>query len=270
MNKAQQDSASELKFTPIPIFSSNYVWLIQHEDEREVYITDPGDAGPVLEYLSEHGLNLKGILVTHSHNDHIGGIDQILSRYQSPVYGPKSPRIPNVDFILGESDSLELWPGIEAKILHLPGHLPEHIAFFIATSNKTYSLLCGDVIFSSGCGRMFSGPAHTFHQSLQRVAALPEGTEIYCAHEYTLDNIRFAKHVEPKNLDLDLKQREAERKLQQSACSLPTSVGMELRTNPFLRTDNDDIQSRLESLVGQRPETEVETFAALRRLKDSF
>lgn len=267
---AQQESSSKLQFTPIPIFSSNYVWLTQLSGKNEVYITDPGDAEPVLRYLANHNLIPKGILITHSHQDHIGGIDRIKAEHPVPVYGPACGAIPQVDIALGESDKLTLWPGVKADIMHLPGHLPEHIAFFITSEGTRHSLLCGDILFSSGCGRMFTGPAPTYYNSLSRVAALPEDTEVYGAHEYTLDNIRFAAHIEPQNTDIDRKRLETERRIRESGCSLPTTIGNELLTNPFLRADREDIKARLASITGRKPETDTDTFAAIRRLKDVF
>ena len=260
----------KLKFTPIPIFSSNYVWVIEHGTDKQAYIVDPGSSDEVLSYLEKTGLALCGILITHSHNDHIGGVNDIIKQKQAPVYGPKSERIPQVTHTLADADSFELWPEITARILHLPGHLPEHIVFFVEQDNQAPALFCGDVLFSSGCGRMFSGPAETYQHSLSRLASLPEATRIFCAHEYTRDNIRFAKHIEPHNQALDEKDAQAKRQIEQRGTSLPTTLGEELHTNPFLRTKNQELLTRLCELSGEEAKTEVEAFALLRALKDRF
>lgn len=272
LNLSEQQESSDplVKFTSIPILSSNYVWLVRRKNSNEVYVVDPGRADEAIDFIETHGLKPKGILITHSHHDHIGGIDDFKKRYDVPVCGPKCSSIPQVTLCFGDKDKLELWPGVSATIMHLPGHLPEHIAYFIQTEGHAPSLLCGDVLFSSGCGRMFTGPAATFQASLARIAALPPETEIYCAHEYTQSNIEFAKHIEPSNLDLERKASHVAKRIGDGGCSLPTTVREELLTNPFLRTNHPDVIAKIEKLTGERPNDEAESFAALRRLKDAF
>ena len=265
-----------MKFTPIPIFTSNYVWVIEHTEHKEAYIVDPGRAEEVNEYLTTKNLTLKGVLVTHSHNDHIGGINQMATASSSTVYGPYCEGIPQVSRPLIDGDQFELWPATElcpainAEVMHLPGHLPEHIVFLISMPSEPPALFCGDVLFSSGCGRMFSGPANTYKASLDRIAKLPSETHVYCAHEYTINNLEFAKYIEPKNKNLDLKNAEITDRLARHQCSLPSTIGSELLTNPFLRTKSKELLSRLEELTGHYPHDEVEAFSILRQLKDTF
>lgn len=258
-------------FTPIPILSSNFVWAISNSETQEVYIVDPGDAEPVIGFLKESKLRLKGVLITHSHSDHIGGVHNLLQFCSVPVWGPKCDKIVEITNELFEGDLISLWPSVEVSIMHLPGHLDEHIAYFIPHLPATPpALLCGDVLFSSGCGRMFAGPASAFKHSLDRIKGLPLDTQIYCAHEYTLANIEFAKQLEPNNQELNDKRLESQARIDKQACSLPTNLECELKTNPFLRCDSTEIRELIQARYGQKCITELETFIALRKLKDDF
>ncbi len=261
----------KLKFTPIPVLSSNYIWTIENPAQSELYIVDPGSSAEAIEYIEKHRLTLRGVLITHSHRDHTGGINELIERFPAPVYGPECAAIPQVTQVLAEGDQLTLWPSLRAEVLHCPGHLPEHLVFFL---NEEWlpqpALFCGDVLFSSGCGRMFSGPATTFLNSLERLAALPEDTLVFCAHEYTEANLRFAAHVEPGNLRIRSKQQNVEQDLEAHACSLPTTIASERQTNPFLRCDEPAIRQRIAELSRQPCCDKVSVFEQMRALKDHF
>ena len=262
---------SKIDFTPLAIFSSNYVWACTDWQRRETYIVDPGEPNAVLEFLHKHELKLKGILITHSHNDHIGGISHIIAQHCAPVYGPEHPKLPRLHRTLSEGDSFELWPGCVASIMNLPGHLPEHIAYLLQGETlNADSLLCGDVIFSSGCGRMFDGTPAQFCDSVQRISELDPNTILYCTHEYTLDNIAFAQHIEPDNEALEKKRVAAQASLAQRRCTLPTTVEIERETNPFMRCKSPKIFSALARIKGAVPRDSVQAFEWLRALKDDF
>lgn len=261
---------SQLKCTPIPILDSNYVWLIENESTKEIYIVDPGSSKEVLSYIRSNKLTPIGILITHSHQDHIAGVEDITQHFQIPVYGPDCRAISTITHTLYEADTLRLWDEIDCNIMHLPGHLPEHIGYVITEAKREGHLFCGDVLFSSGCGRMFVGTAKEYQQSIARLAKLDPLTKVYCTHEYTIDNLRFAKYIEPNNLDIDIKQANVEARLATHYCSLPSTIANEKLTNPFVRTDVAAVRARAEQLSNQTINNNEETFAALRSLKDRF
>src|SRR3990172_5840043 len=185
--------------TAIPALQDNYIWIIHNGQHAAV--VDPGEAGPVLRFLNAHGLQLNSILCTHRHADHIGGIAGLREVYNVPVYGRRHPDNPHITDDLREGDSLKLDPfGIVFAILEIPGHLNDHIAYLAPEI-----LFCGDVLFGGGCGRNFEGSLAQLHHSLQRLAQLPDHTRVYCAHEYTAANLRFALAREPD--DPALQQR---------------------------------------------------------------
>ena len=262
---------SHLRIQPIPALDSNYIWMIEHPNRQQAYIVDPGEPGPVLDYVKRTNNAIQGILVTHSHKDHIGGILDLLGHFQVPVIGPKSERIPMITKHVAEGDRLRLWPGCEATVMEVPGHLPEHIIFSLQGELMEHpSVLCGDILFSSGCGRMFIGTPEEFNNSLQRVCAFAPETLLYCSHEYTLANIDFSEYVEPDNDALKAKRLQAKKDLGSRGCTLPTSVAQERLTNPFCRTSNTTIKRRIAEITGTHPTSDSEVFAALRRLKDHY
>ncbi len=261
----------KIDFTPLPILSTNYIWILSHPTLDEAYVVDPGDAEPVLHFLSRRKLKLKGVLITHSHNDHIGGLKALLNTHSVPVIGPACERIPLVDHPVGEGDTFELWADCSARVMHLPGHLPEHIAFSLEGSLlHAPSLMCGDVIFSSGCGRIFTGTPKELKTSLDRIAALPSKTRLYSSHEYTETNIAFALELEPNNEMLEEKRIRVAKMLLDSECSLPTNVATEKSTNPFLRCSEPELIASLKTKFDREPRNELETFTWLRKLKDQY
>jgi len=265
-----------LQIHTIPAFEDNYFWLIQPDTlSPSSYIVDPGSAHIVHNYLTQHQLQLKGILLTHHHHDHIDGASELHDKYQCPIYGPRSPRIPQVTHYLGEGDNLSL-ENVSATILAIPGHTLDHIAYLIETFPLTKTLassvhlFSGDTLFGAGCGRLFDGTAPLLYAALKRIAALPDDTIIYGGHEYTLANIRFALTIEPDNAELQARQAIETQKRQQGIATLPTQLGIEKRTNPFLRCHLHSIHRTVEQISGKTLVTDADVFASLRCIKDRF
>ncbi len=259
-----------LQIHPIPAFNDNYFWLIQPDALQPVaYIIDPGAAEPVYKALESHELTLAGILITHHHHDHIDGATELGQAFKVPIYGPQSAKIPQITDHLIDGDDLTLGP-LNARIITLPGHTRDHIGYFIQPSQHQPILFGGDTLFGAGCGRLFDGTAEQLFQSLQRIAQLPDDTLIYCAHEYTLNNIRFALHIEPDNTNLITRQAVALHKRQLQLPTIPNSLDLEKQTNPFLRCHLPNIRQRVEQLSQQTLLTELQVFTQLRRLKDEF
>jgi hydroxyacylglutathione hydrolase len=259
-----------LQIHPIPAFNDNYFWLIQPETQEPVaYIVDPGVAEPVVKALEAHQLTLAGILITHHHHDHIDGAMELSQAFHIPIYGPQSPRIPQVTHYVSDDDNLALGV-LRSKIIALPGHTRDHIGYFINPDHSQPLLFCGDTLFAAGCGRLFDGSIEQLFQSLQKIMQLPDDTLIYCAHEYTLANIHFALFIEPENDQLIARQRSAKLKRERHLPTIPNPLSLEKQTNPFLRCHLSDIRQRVEQLTQQTLTTELEVFSHLRRIKDHF
>lgn len=257
---------SILQVTPIPAFQDNYFWLLSQPDDAFCYIVDPGDAEPVLETLQQQQLELAGILITHHHRDHIGGIQPLLGAFpQVQIYGPANESIPECEHTLVENDVIELEElGTSLRILDVPGHTAGHIAY-IGESN----LFCGDTLFAAGCGRLFEGTPEQMQTSLEKLRALDDDTVVYCAHEYTLDNIAFAKWVEPDNADLLRREQDEQTKRRRKQPTVPSTIGLEKRTNPFLRYDQANVIQMAEHYAKRRLCTAAEVFGAIREWKDT-
>ncbi len=249
----------------IPAFGDNYIWLIQDRLARKAVIVDPGDADPVLEVLGKDGLEPVAILITHRHPDHVGGIGDLLDRYPGlPVYGPAGEKVAGMNRPLGEGDGVELEAvGAVFRVLDVPGHTSGHIAYYGAGV-----LFCGDTLFTAGCGRLFEGTPEQMSVSLAKIAALPRETLIYCAHEYTLDNIGFAKWVEPDNADLLQRERDTVGLREKGLPTVPATLDLELRTNPFLRVDIPQVVRAAENHAGRQLNNAAEVFGNLRAWKD--
>jgi hydroxyacylglutathione hydrolase len=249
---------------PIRAFQDNYIWCLRRGSMAVV--VDPGDANPVLEYLASEGLNLAAILTTHHHADHVGGNTKLLSKYNVPVFGPAREKIPGVTNALREGDTVEVpGIGIELHVLDVPGHTSGHIAY-----HGSGVLFCGDTLFSCGCGRLFEGTAQQMYDSLMKLAAVPAETLVYCAHEYTLANIRFAHAVEPRNASIGDREAQAKTALAGGNASIPSTMAMELETNPFLRTANPSVRESASRHAGSTLTDGVQVFTALRQWKDRF
>lgn len=249
--------------TAIPALHDNYIWVI-HND-RHAAVVDPGEAAPLLAFLNTRGLQLDSILCTHRHADHIGGIAKLREVYNVPVYGRRHPGNPHISHDLHEGDRLKLDAfGLNFDILEIPGHLNDHLAYFAPGI-----LFCGDTLFGAGCGRNFEGTLEQLFHSLQRLAALPDTTRVYCAHEYTAANLHFALACEPHNPDI---RQRIEQTTQQRAASLPTlpsSIALEKATNPFLRCTQPEIIHTLQHR-GLTDTSELGVFTTLREWRNNF
>jgi len=227
--------------TAIPAFNDNYIWAIRDGDQ--CVIVDPGDAAPVEAWLSDQGLTLSALLITHHHPDHVGGVSALCRDRDIPVYGPARETIPEMDHPLGDGDRVRLaTPDLELDVMEVPGHTLGHIAFYAPRQGW---LFCGDTLFAGGCGRLFEGTAAQMFANMQRLAALPDDTQIYCAHEYTLANGRFALGVEPDNVALKQRMEAVEAARARGEPTVPTSIGAERETNIFMRArDADQLAER--------------------------
>lgn len=255
-----------LTIQAIPVFKDNYVWIIQAEGSQHVLIVDPGEAEPVLQAIKQQHLIPLAILITHGCHDHVDGINKLLQHYDVPIYGPKNEFIPRITHPLSACDNLIIASGFPAmRILDLPGHTKGHIGFLVERN-----LFCGDVLFGAGCGRLHSGPAAVMFESLQQITQLSEETIIYCGHEYTESNLRFAATVEPKNMSIKQRIIDTAHLRQQGKPSIPFSLGQELTTNPFLRCDQRDVIQAVQDFVGKKWVEPSDIFRHLRLWKDQF
>jgi hydroxyacylglutathione hydrolase len=250
---------------PLRAFRDNYIWTLRRD--ASVVVVDPGDAAPVLDYLGREGATLVAILATHHHPDHVGGIAELRSRHPTVrVYGPRDEPIATLTDPVGGGDVVSL-PEIDARfeVLDIPGHTRAHVAYYGAQS-----LFCGDTLFACGCGRVFEGTPEQMLASLSRLAALPDDTRVYCGHEYTLANIAFARAVEPANAALTALETEATRVRAEDRPTLPSTIGREKATNPFLRCLVPEVAGAAEAYLGHRAGSPVAVFAALREWKNRF
>ena len=258
--------------TPIPAFNDNYIWLVQGATSPCVAVVDPGDAAPVLKYLEEHQLSLDAILLTHHHADHIGGVSTLAERYPAAhIWGPHSDKIPQVHTLVSQGDSFQIC-GYHFRVLEVPGHTLDHIAYYAEplSEGEYGSLFCGDTLFAAGCGRMFEGTAPMMSASLDKLKALPAKTRVYCAHEYTQANIAFARAVEPDNEELIKREQQARETRAQNLPTLPSSIELEIRTNPFLRCQIEDVQKAAQARSQSALANDADVFGALRAWKDNF
>lgn len=253
-----------MRLQPLPALSDNYIWTLAADDGTRALIVDPSEAGPVLAAAGA-GLQPTGILLTHHHPDHIGGVPDLLSRWPDlPVIGPVDDRITTTTRRVGDGDRVEL-AGWQFEVIALPGHTLSHIAYV-----GHDLLFCGDTLFSLGCGRLFEGTPAQMQSSLSRLAALPGQTRVCCGHEYTLSNAAFACVVEPDNQALRRRTEDAKAMRQSGQPTLPSTIAGELDANPFLRVDSPGVRAALSQQLGRAPADSVDAFAELRRWKDGF
>ncbi len=255
-----------LTILPLTAFNDNYIWVLRRNEH--VVIVDPGDAQPVLDYLAQTQSQLAAILITHHHGDHVGGLASLLRTASVPVFGPHNPAIAGISKTCQDGDRVVLAAlGIELSVIAVPGHTLDHLAFHAPSLE---ALFCGDTLFAGGCGRLFEGTAAQMHGSLACLAALPPATKIYCAHEYTQANLRFAQAVEPDNHDIAHRAEHVAILRAAGQVTVPSPLATELATNPFLRWDAPAVRAAAETQLGRAPIDAVETFAAIRGWKDSF
>jgi hydroxyacylglutathione hydrolase len=262
------NTSEELAVTPLPAFNDNYLWLLSRDGRAA--IVDPGDPAPVMGALAQRGLRLVSILVTHHHGDHTGGVMELKRSCHATVYGPAAEAIDGLDHRLKGGDRIEVL-GLEFRVIDVPGHTRGHIAYYTDTEKQPW-LFCGDTLFGGGCGRLFEGTAAQMLSSLDALAALPATTQVCCAHEYTVANLRFGLAVEPASMALQERARSAATLRAQGQPTLPSTIGLERATNPFLRSDVGAVRAAAEARSDRviAASDRLTVFATLRGWKDVF
>lgn len=250
----------------LPAFEDNYLWLLH--DGRHALVVDPGDAAPVRAALAQGALQLAGILVTHHHGDHVGGVAELLAHHPAPVWGPRTESLPVPVQPVGDGDTVNLL-GLGLQVIDVPGHTAGHVAYFAEVPGEAPLLFCGDTLFSAGCGRLFEGTAAQMQASLARLMALPGDTRVCCAHEYTLSNLRFARAVEPGNADTQAYEAACQAKRAQHEPTLPATLAQEQRINPFVRWQAPAVIDAARA-HGAPSDDPVAVFAAIRQWKNEF
>ncbi|OUS31398.1 hydroxyacylglutathione hydrolase [Thalassotalea sp. 42_200_T64] len=257
--------------TAIKAFNDNYIWCITKGASSSCTLVDPGDANVCIEFIKENQLTLNTILITHHHQDHVGGLKKLAEFCQEndwplSIFGPAGESIQLLEHKLEESDQVSLYDDeLIFTVIDLPGHTSGHIAYY---SNGI--LFCGDTLFSGGCGRLFEGSAAQMHHSLAKLAHLPADTKVYCAHEYTLANLNFARTIEPNNSQLQSYYDNVVRLREQDIATIPTTIGLEKQINPFLRSHVDSVQQSAKQNSQHLLQNDVDVFAMIRSLKDNF
>ncbi|MGM0593993.1 MAG: hydroxyacylglutathione hydrolase [Pseudomonadota bacterium] len=247
-------------------FDDNYIWLIGAQGSPHVAIVDPGDEEPVIARLERDGLTPEAILITHHHGDHTGGVDALVARYGIPVYGPANERIPHLTHPLAQGDRVELaHSGLRFEVLDTPGHTRGHICYL-----GHQALFCGDTLFAGGCGRIFEGTPEQMYHSLEKLRALPDETQVYCAHEYTVANLTFALVAEPDNTDTRARMAQVRTLRAEGRDTVPSSMAEEKRTNPFLRSHEPILAKAAEGFAGHPLPGPVDVFATVRHWKDTL
>ena len=267
----QTQSTTIMKVSMIKAFSDNYIWAISSNVSEKMALVDPGDADVCIDFIEQQQLQLSSILITHHHADHVGGINKLVQYCKSKqwpltIYGPESENIPHCDVALNESHTVKLADlDLEFDIFDLPGHTSGHIAYL-----SQDNLFCGDTLFSGGCGRLFEGTPSQMQSSLEKLRALPERTHIYCAHEYTQANLNFALTVEPSNSELVFYYNQVLQLREQGIATIPTSIMLEKKINPFLRCDLPSLQKSASEFSNNEVNDKLQAFTIIRALKDNF
>lgn len=255
-----------LNVLAVPAFKDNYLWLIH--DGVHAAVVDPGDAAPILAALDARKLSLAAILLTHHHADHVGGVSDLLRRFKVPVFGPRGENIPQVTNPLAEGDAVTIPElNLHLSVLDVPGHTRGHIAY---VAREQGWLFCGDTLFAGGCGRLFEGTPEQMVTSLEKLVALPDATQVYCAHEYTLSNLRFAHAAEPDNAALAERIRTEQAKRDQGLPTVPSTIAVEKATNPFLRYREPAIAQHLIKEGRVNDPEPIAVFTALRQWKNNY
>jgi hydroxyacylglutathione hydrolase len=261
--KAETGRPMRLEVEAIRAFADNYIWALH--DNRRCVLVDPGEPDGPLAFLRQRSLELAGLLLTHHHHDHVGGVDAIRARHPAPAWGPDDARMPGDLQRVGEGDDVRIEAlDLRFDVIETPGHTASHIAF-----HGHGMLLCGDTLFSAGCGRLFEGDPEQMQASLDKLAALPDDTRVYCAHEYTQSNCRFAQQVEPDNRALARRRDEVDELRRRDRITLPSRLGDEKAYNPFLRTREPSViraAARRDPGAGTDP---ASVFGVIRAWKDA-
>lgn len=266
----QSQTTNTIFVRSIKAFTDNYIWVISSPMNNNVILVDPGDTDCCISYLKENDLQLCSILITHHHSDHTGGVNKLVEycrerNWSIEVYGPKNEPTPSTKQVV-EGDKIIIDAlGIELSVLDIPGHTLGHIGFVYQDK-----LFCGDTLFSAGCGRIFEGTAEQMYQSTQKLAALADKTQIYCAHEYTLSNLEFAITIEPSNLELIEYYNHVKELRERGKATIPTSILREKSINPFLRCSTPNVKQSVEEFSNKKLNSSREVFTEIRRLKDHF
>lgn len=256
---------SKITVFPIPAFTDNYIWCISHQ--QKCVVVDPGDAKPVLDHCLQNQLTLSAILITHHHWDHTGGLKKLLEYFPNiPVYGPDVGDIEHLTDKFKQGDNLTL-PDIDLslEVIEVPGHTLDHIAYV-----SDIGVFCGDTLFSAGCGRLFEGTPQQMNHSLSKLMKLPDTLPVYCTHEYTLANLKFAQVVDPHNVALQNYTAWAKQQRQANIPTLPSTIGQEKAINPFLRTHEEAVKFNAQQYSGKALQDSDQVFAAIRGWKDNF
>ena len=249
-------------------FHDNYIWLLRNKF-RQCYVVDPGDAEIVEHYLTVYNLTLQGILITHHHWDHTNGIEQLVYHRDIPVYGPDNLTINGITIPLQENDTIKVLD-LDFTVITTPGHTLDHITYFAQQNHGIPLLFCGDTLFSAGCGRLFEGTASQIFISINKLRMLPKNTAVYCTHEYTLSNLKFALAVEPENKNIQKYQNKIIQLRNEQKPSLPSTIGIELKINPFMRIDQKSVVSAVLEHSHKTSLNNLEVFSTLRQWKDTF
>ncbi|RTE65692.1 hydroxyacylglutathione hydrolase [Amphritea opalescens] len=253
--------------TPIPAFDDNYIWALTVPGSQAVAVVDPGDADVVNRYLKDNNLQLTAILVTHHHADHTGGVNQLSLEHSADVYGPANSPFEGINHKLSNDDQIELL-GQQLTIHEVPGHTLDHISYYLA--DTTPQVFCGDTLFLAGCGRLFEGNPEQMIQAMAYYKGLPDTTEVYCTHEYSLANLAFAAAVEPTNPQITAAIKQCTQQRQAGLPTLPTTIATEKQINPFLRYNETSVKQSAEQFSHNPLSTDVAVFAAIREWKNQF
>jgi len=257
---------SVMNLTALPAFTDNYIWMI--DDGARAIVVDPGEPEPVAEALEARRLELAGILMTHHHADHVGGVDALRSRLHGPVFGPAHERVPQPSIGREEGHTAEAL-GMLFEVLDIPAHTAGHIAYFSRSGAGEPIVFCGDTLFSAGCGKLFEGTAQQMYSSLNKLGELPDSTRVCCGHEYTLSNLRFARAVEPGNDEIARHAERCEALRAAGKPTLPSTIGLERRINPFMRCGEPAVIAAARA-HGAASDNGGDVLAALRTWKNEF
>ena len=252
-----------LSVEPIKAYTDNYIWLVSTNEGS--IVVDPGESKEILNLVDSNKIDLKGVLITHHHYDHTNGLLDLTNKMNLEVYGPK--KIEGINNIVKESDKFSLI-GIDFEVIEIPGHTLDHLAFY-SSNNKDPILFCGDTLFAGGCGRVFEGTFEQMFKSLKKISNYPKETKIFCGHEYTLSNLKFALEVDKDNKQLADEYINVKKLISSDIPSLPTNLNKELKVNPFLRCNEINIKNKVIDKF-DIIDNELEIFTALRKWKDNY